>query len=559
MAYSDTIRTTTDGDLDMESVESALNSIKGYSRVVLLVSHDDHGYGILKHAKESGFPADTIWVGPSAWAGRSTPNFDFGWLPDIPGYMGVAPRRFVEDQVYQDFFEEWKSMQMALHGKTDVPNLAAFAAETVDSIVALTKALSSSSDRRDGPAVVRRLRELEFNGVSGKVRFTPTGDRKDPQYTIYNAQHDGSTGDIVWTAAGSTGIEAGSAELFGGIQGICFAQKGCGLNKAPDDSYPIPGIQYAWWVTTLIVVPVLLLCGLALKYWRSHKSKVVVKAELNTLKDSVVGMRVAQVDYIPSTKKPEPPRAGGGLSAPFRRSISGTPRPRSGSAGSASDLSVRGSHRRSLSRTLRGSIGGSVRQDPPVQWCWKETKSQLSKYSADDIAGDPSGCWIKYDKSSNDELEMAYMAKKDECSPLPGYSVSFLSWEQTNLATGYTREVQRLSNDDHIDSTSATVTSATASNSSGQDSIEQFKVDLGDAKLGQPLPIELAGEPQMVLVKGDIIQLAKQRADGFAFGTKVSPCILKKLFAVILAFVLFLCSAISHVSYTTPTRWLLAD
>ena len=128
MAYSDTIRTTTDGDLDLDSVDSALDSIKGYSRVVLLVSHDDHGYGILKHAQETGFPSDTIWVGPSAWAGRSTPNFDFSWLPDTPGYMGVAPRRFVEDQVYQEFFEEWKTMQMTLHGQKEVDNLSAFAA-----------------------------------------------------------------------------------------------------------------------------------------------------------------------------------------------------------------------------------------------------------------------------------------------------------------------------------------------------------------------------------------------------------------------------------------------
>ena len=400
------------------------------------------------------------------------------------------------------------------------------AAETVDSIVALTKALSSSPDRRDGPAVVRRLRQLEFHGVSGTVLFTPTGDRKDPQYTIFNAQHDGSTGDIVWTSAGSTGIEAGSAELFGGIQGICFAEKGCGLSQAPEDSYPIPGIKYAWWVSALIVVPVLLSLGLALKYWRSHKSKVVVKAELNILKDSVVGMRVSQVDYIPSTRKPEPPRAGGGLSSPFRRSMSGAPRPRSGSAGSASDLAIKGSHRRSFSNTLRASMGGSIREAPPVQWCWKETKSQMTKYNANDIAGDPSGCWIKYDKSSNDELEMAFKAQKDECVPRGGYLVSFSSWEQTNLVTGYTRDVQRLTNDDHADSTSCTVASTTPSTSSGQDSVDLLKDDLGGAKVGQPLPVELAGEPQMVLVKGDIIQVAKQRVDGFAFGTKVSRCLL---------------------------------
>ena len=92
----------------MDSVRTTLETIKGYSRVVLLAAHDAHGYGILKEAQEMGFPPDTIWLGPSAWAGRSTPNFDFSWLPDIPGYMGIAPRRFIDDQVYQEFFEEWR-------------------------------------------------------------------------------------------------------------------------------------------------------------------------------------------------------------------------------------------------------------------------------------------------------------------------------------------------------------------------------------------------------------------------------------------------------------------
>ena len=35
------------------------------------------------------------------------------------------------------------------------------------------------------------------------------------------------------------------------------------------------------------------------------------------------------------------------------------------------------------------------------------------------------------------------------------------------------------------------------------------------------LPKDLAGEPQMVMVKGDIIQVSKLRDDGWAFGSKM--------------------------------------
>jgi hypothetical protein len=48
------------------------------------------------------------------------------------------------------------------------------------------------------------------------------------------------------------------------------------------------------------------------------------------------------------------------------------------------------------------------------------------------------------------------------------------------------------------------------------------KMDLTKAKFAEPLPSDLFGEPQMVLVTGDVIQISSQREDGWAFGTKVS-------------------------------------
>jgi hypothetical protein len=73
---------------------------------------------------------------------------------------------------------------------------------------------------------------------------------------------------------------------------------------------------------------------------------------------------------------------------------------------------------------------------------------------------------------------------------------------QTKPATGFQRDVQRL------------VESAPTVQ-------PDREIDLSDAQVGEGLPAELLGEPQMVLVTGDVIQISKQRPDGWAFGTKV--------------------------------------
>ena len=54
------------------------------------------------------------------------------------------------------------------------------------------------------------------------------------------------------------------------------------------------------------------------------------------------------------------------------------------------------------------------------------------------------------------------------------------------------------------------------------DRIEVRKeVDLNEVNMVSAIPEEVASEPQMVLVKGDVIQISSQRQDGWAFGTKV--------------------------------------
>ena len=157
--------------------------------------------------------------------------------------------------------------------------------------------------------------------------------------------------------------------------------------------------------------------------------------------------------------------------------------------------------------TLSG-IAAFPPQPPKVQWCWQETSHLISNHAPDSIVGDPADGWIKYDNDTSAKLEAAFQKqdKKGKFSPLPGYRVDFDTMIQTKLATYFQRAVQRLVH----------------SSSVPQQVQNVVHHDLTDAQLGERLPEELRGEPQMVLVTGDIVQISSQREDGWAFGTKVS-------------------------------------
>ena len=143
-----------------------------------------------------------------------------------------------KNQDYQDFI---MALQVAQDqdGKEpwlELPNHAA--QQMVDSILALVMALVATPplDRRNGTAVMSNLLDLDFNGVSGRVRFTSDGDREDPQYSLFNLKRIGDT--MSWEDIGSTRSVVGSAEIS--LKDTCFAPNACGLNIAPLDSYPIP-------------------------------------------------------------------------------------------------------------------------------------------------------------------------------------------------------------------------------------------------------------------------------------------------------------------------------
>ena len=182
----------------------------------------------------------------------------------------------LQDAQDQDGKEPW----------LELPNHAA--QQMVDSILALVMALVATPplDRRNGTAVMSNLLDLDFNGVSGRVRFTSDGDREDPQYSLFNLKRIGDT--MSWTDIGQTGSEVGSAEIS--LKDTCFAPSTCGLNIAPMDSYPVPEpapIQLAVWIPIVLAVIALLLVGITYRYIRIYQDKKELLSSMTELEKKV--------------------------------------------------------------------------------------------------------------------------------------------------------------------------------------------------------------------------------------------------------------------------------
>jgi len=131
-----------------------------------------------------------------------------------------------------------------------------------------------------------------------------------------------------------------------------------------------------------------------------------------------------------------------------------------------------------------------------VIWCWQETESQMPAHDSSETFGDPLECWIKYDESSNASIENAYKQGLPKFSLTAEYALDLRKMEQRNILTGFRRSIKRV---DLRESTNAAE---------------------GQPQRDRLLPTDLRGEPQMVLLQGDVVQISTQRDDGWAFGTK---------------------------------------
>jgi len=212
-------------------------------------------------------------------------------MPPVPGYIGVTPFRN-RNADYQDFLRRLQQTQRA-QGKdiwTDFPDYASEYA--VDSILSLAKALSNTppEKRLDGNYVTWQLRKLDFNGITGRVRFTPQGDRYNPRFSIMNLQKQDDN-SYEWVIVGSTGPTEGSANFTGNKQ-PCFAEVGCGKDKIPTDSYPVPKDEdpiRIWLVVVFPVVGVLLpIIGVLLVFYsKARRDKKDLITNIAEMKEKI--------------------------------------------------------------------------------------------------------------------------------------------------------------------------------------------------------------------------------------------------------------------------------
>jgi poly [ADP-ribose] polymerase 10/14/15 len=474
VTYSDSIRLNSSGFVDEDSIRQTLSNFPpNESRVIVLLTINDDAYPILKTAVEMNFQPDTIWVGPSSWVGRDAVGTDLSFLSNgaLPrGYIGLTLPR--NRNQYATSFEENLDAHLISKGKETWPELPLYAAEMVDSIVLLAKAIDYSrytqggSHPLDPTSIIRTI--VHSRGVSGKVEFNEVGDRNNPNYSILNMGEKGE-----WKEIGVASTTVGSVEIQN--RNICWATLGCNVQQTPSASYPKPKQKLPVWTIVVIVIVSFALLAVLIKYWRSRMSKRAIKNELEKLQNSVVGMRAATSTYVPRSV----------LENTQLKSVAD-----SSSTGRVS---------------LMLSSSTSIPNRSKVQWCWEETPgAPMKRHHPDEIMGDPKNCWIKYDDITNDIIEAAYQQQEGKGRVTIGeYEVDFGTALQCKISTGFQRMIVR----SEISPNDYSISSCT---------------DTDPISETSDLPPILSKEPHMILVEGDVVQISKTREqDNWAFGTKL--------------------------------------
>ena len=93
-------------------------------------------------------------------------------------------------------------------------------------------------------------------------------------------------------------------------------------------------------------------------------------------------------------------------------------------------------------------------QQGSIDWCWKETPSQMYHHAAHQIVGDPSECWVLFSPYEAQELEISYQLQEETCELSSGhhsngtdrYRIDFRTMQQTDLRTGFQRPILRKEN-----------------------------------------------------------------------------------------------------------------
>ncbi|KAI2510261.1 hypothetical protein MHU86_4139 [Fragilaria crotonensis] len=281
IAYSHTISLQDDGDVSDESVLRGLQGVPTdtplvNSRVIVLIAIADHASRILDLATQTNFQPDTIWIGSDGWVGRVSIE-DVPELPLLPGYLGLIPFHSRESLQYQAFLERYNRYQAAL-GNSAVSDLPIYAAETVDAILSVVRALVllRPDERDNGTAVVNNMYNTNFTGVSGRVAFDQKGRfRKNPQFELQNLQQDG------WKSIPGV-VSPDLADVQ--KSSICWST-GCNLTSVPSDKYDVPEISSPTPTWIYIVLPIIasIIAGLLIKYVMVRKNMNDMQKKLDLI------------------------------------------------------------------------------------------------------------------------------------------------------------------------------------------------------------------------------------------------------------------------------------
>ena len=274
--FSHMITLDADGSLSQDSVQQAFAAIPVgdptvNTRIIYLVVHAEDAWPIFKYAVESGFQADSVFVGPGSWGGESLPAHLSASLGDrTPGYFALVPFRnpAQENQQYLTRFQQYERER----GMGISSSISKYGANAVDAVVTLAKALTGipHAQRRNGTLVRTRIEQTAFAGVSGNIQFDEHGDRMNPLFTVLNA-YKASTGQFEWRNVGSIGPQPGTSTIQNQL--LCWAaqQQGCG-NSPPSDRYPVPPppptpeASFPAWILAPIIGLLALLVGVSGKF-----------------------------------------------------------------------------------------------------------------------------------------------------------------------------------------------------------------------------------------------------------------------------------------------------
>ena len=115
---------------------------------------------------------------------------------------------------------------------------------------------------------MRNLMDVEFEGMSGRVSFTETGDRYEPRFSIVNFQKHDDVFGYKWKTVGWASLK--EASFFDRVK-LCYGGLGCNLSSYPSHLPPVPPDRTVVWTSIAIVF----LCLVFLLIFCSYRRKKI--------------------------------------------------------------------------------------------------------------------------------------------------------------------------------------------------------------------------------------------------------------------------------------------